>query len=60
MSNTLKAYKIYKKYGQDGVLKSVNKGKLKFNSWKYCKPCEYTSPIYKNACLVCGSVNKKQ
>tara|TARA_R100000656_G_scaffold5166_1_gene6832 strand:- start:281 stop:457 length:177 start_codon:yes stop_codon:yes gene_type:complete len=52
--NTVKAYEIYEKQGQDGVLAAVRQSKLKIDKWGFCEPCEYLSPIYQNCCLVCG------
>ena len=60
MDNYEKAYKIYTKDGQDAVLKAVSKGELEYDSYKYCTPCEWTSPIWRNACLVCGAVYKNK
>ena len=58
MDNYKKAYKIYEKYGQDAVLKAVDEGKLKYDCYEHCIPCEWSSPIYKNTCLVCGTIYK--
>jgi len=58
-SNTEKAYKIYKKHGQQGVLNAADLGKLKVDYYQFCVPCIWISPIYKACCLVCGSINKK-
>tara|TARA_R100000234_G_scaffold111552_1_gene84586 strand:+ start:3167 stop:3379 length:213 start_codon:yes stop_codon:yes gene_type:complete len=60
MDNYKKAYKIYEKHGQDAVLKAVNKGELEYDSYKYCTPCEWTSPIWENTCLVCGTINENE
>jgi len=54
-NNEKKAYKLYVKGGQSLVYDHVNEAKLKYDKWDYCEPCECDSPIYKNACLVCGS-----
>ena len=56
MTNFEKAYEIYtdKKGGQFAVHRAVEDGTLKADSWKYCDPCEFVSPIHKNCCLVCG------
>ena len=58
--NEQKAYTIYEKYGQDAVLMAVYGGEIKTDYYKYCNPCEYISPIYKECCLVCGTINKKE
>lgn len=58
MDNYQKAYIIYEKNGQDAVLRAVNEEELKYDSYKYCMPCEWTSPIWENTCLVCGTIYK--
>ena len=57
--NSYKAWQIYENQGQNEVFKACNNGTLKFDSWKYCDPCEIKSPIYDKCCLVCGTVNKE-
>lgn len=41
------------------VIKACNEGKLKFDKWGNCEPCEEHQsigvPIYENACLICGT-----
>jgi hypothetical protein len=46
------AHEIYQSDGQDGVLKWATDLPLE---WALCEPCEYESPMYKSACLVCWS-----
>ena len=58
-NNEKKAYKIYEKGGQDRVIQSAKDGVLKADYYNYCMPCEWISPIYNKACLVCGTVNKE-
>jgi len=49
------AYAIYENMGQRAVHRSVESGTLKVDCWAPCEPCEEESPIYDNACLVCGT-----
>jgi len=61
-----KGYELYTQVGtsswkrwwsrQGFVYDYINEGKLKYDKWGYCEPCECTSPIYRESCLVCGSI----
>ena len=54
--NYEKSVIIYEKFGQSGVFKAVESGELKCNErFEWCQPCEIHSPIWGNACLVCGT-----
>ena len=58
-TNEKQAYKLYTQGGQGLVYDYVNEGKLKYDKWGYCEPCEWESPIYRGDCLVCGSIYKE-
>jgi hypothetical protein len=60
MDNYEKAYEIYEKHGQSAVLKAVEEGELEYDSYKYCEPCEWISPIWENSCLVCGTIYEEE
>ena len=62
MGNYEKAYKLYEKGGSSAVVDACNNGKLKYDSWGICEPCEAEQPIYEDVCLVCGTIyiNKKE
>ena len=62
MENYEKAYKLYEKGGCSAVVDACNNGKLKYDKWGECEPCESEQPIYDDACLVCGTtyINKKE
>ena len=53
-SNEKKAYAIYEAEGQEGVLQAVDEDKLKWDYNALCSTCEWFSPFYREACLVCG------
>ena len=53
--NEKKAYEIYEEGGYSAVIDACNEGKLKYDKWGSCEPCESEQPIYNNACLSCGS-----
>lgn len=57
--NEKEAYELYTQGGYDLICYSIEKGKLKYDKWGYCEPCELESPIYKNDCLVCGTQYKE-
>tara|TARA_R100001530_G_C4275055_1_gene144082 strand:+ start:208 stop:462 length:255 start_codon:yes stop_codon:yes gene_type:complete len=61
MKNYEKAYKLYERDGCSSVVDACNNGKLKYDKWGMCEPCELEQPIYDDACLVCGTIyiNKK-
>lgn len=46
------AYKLYCKQGQDAVMELGERLGLRYAR---CKPCETSTPMFDNACLVCGS-----
>ena len=46
--NEKEAYELYTQGGYDLICYSIEKGKLKYDKWGYCEPCELESPIYKN------------
>jgi len=58
--NEKKAYKYYESGGCHAVIDACNGGKLKYDKYGFCEPCETEQPIYDNACLVCGTdyINK--
>tara|TARA_R100000664_G_scaffold14401_1_gene22610 strand:- start:1 stop:183 length:183 start_codon:yes stop_codon:yes gene_type:complete len=60
MNNYEKAYKIYEKGGCSKVIEACNEGKLKYDKWSDCEPCEFEMPIYENACLICGEEVKNE
>lgn len=47
---------IYRWYGSPGVMKYGADHNLPD---AYCEPCEEHTPIYENACLVCGTENQE-
>ena len=57
--NEKKAYELYTAGGYDLICYSIEEGKLKYDTWAYCEPCEWESSIYKNDCLVCGTPCKE-
>ena len=60
MKNYKKAYKLYEKGGCSAVVDACNNGKLKYDKWGECEPCESEQPIYDDACLVCGTTYIKK
>ena len=59
-TNQEKAELLYSFGGQGLVYDKVNEGLLKHDKWENCDCCECESPIYKNACLVCGTIKESE
>lgn len=49
--------KQYEQGGQDAVFNFILNNFPEL-PWKKCEPCEISSPIEDNTCLVCGSTVK--
>jgi hypothetical protein len=57
MADTLEvAHQIYQSAGQDGVIEwAIAEG---LDTWAWCVPCEYDSPMSEGTCLVCWTVRE--
>ena len=51
------AYDLYQQYGQGKVEEYGRSLNLPF---KWCGPCESMEPIYRGACLVCGTEQEEE
>ena len=60
MENYTKAYKLYEKGGASAVIDACSDGRLKYDKWGYCNPCETNQPIYESSCLVCGTIHQEK
>ena len=58
-ANEKKAYKYYELGGYHAVIDACNRGKLKYDNYGFCEPCEIEQPIYDDACLSCGTTYKE-
>ena len=60
MNNYEKVVEIYERGGQYAVMKAVEDGVLKADSYRDCLGCEIRTPHEGDTCLVCGENNESK
>lgn len=49
---------IYNAHGVKGIYDAIEDGRLEYDRFQYCTPCEANHPHEDDTCLVCGTHNK--
>lgn len=58
MDNYELSVAIYNAHGVQGIYDAIEDGRLKYDQFQYCTPCEARHPHQDNDCLVCGTHNE--
>jgi hypothetical protein len=57
MTNYDLSVAIYNSQGVSGIYKAIEDGRLSYDCFRYCAPCESNHPHEDDTCLVCGTQN---